>query len=160
MRPKFGIQRFSSLVQNIFKDKVHSSQNMAVFNNWSLSKRHKKKKKSLETVMNIIFWDFLIVYQVFFSQPVKRGLVIDNELPKNWRDRISENMERLGKSQNHIESESSVQSSSQIENFLDTSKKIFKNRNQNFTAVHNFTLKPDFAWNTLSMLISGNVLCS
>ena len=54
-------------------------------------------------------------------------------------------MERSEKSQNHIESESSVQSSSQIENFLDTSKKIFKNRNQNFTAVHNFTLKPGFA---------------
>ena len=58
--------------------------------------------------MDIRFWDFLIVYQIFFSPQVKRSVIISNkhaiyELPNNVGLRILENYERSGKSQNFME---------------------------------------------------------
>ena len=78
------------------------------------------------TVIVIIFWDFLMFYQIFFSPQVKRSVIITNnygicELPhkflnylsrwgglcahtrKKKRLKILENKEILGKSQNFIE---------------------------------------------------------
>ena len=62
--------------------------------------------------MDIRFWDFLIVYQIFFSPQVKRSVIISNkhaiyelphELPNNVGLRILENYGRSGKSQNFME---------------------------------------------------------
>ena len=47
--------------------------------------------------MDIIFWEFLLLYQIFFSQQVQRNVIIINkygiyelsdELPKDLRLRI------------------------------------------------------------------------
>ena len=48
----------------------------------------------LYTIMDIIFWDFWILYQIFFSPQVKQSMIISgkqgmhellNELPNNLR---------------------------------------------------------------------------
>ena len=36
---------------------------------------HRKKS----SIIDIIFWDFLIVYQIFFSPQVKRSMIINNK---------------------------------------------------------------------------------
>ena len=33
----------------------------------------------MSTTMNIIFWDFLIFYQIFFSLQIKRSVINSNE---------------------------------------------------------------------------------
>ena len=43
------------------------------------------------TIMDIIFWDFLIIEQIFFSSQVKRIVIISNkygiyELPHEWQN--------------------------------------------------------------------------
>ena len=58
--------------------------------------------------MDIIFKDFLILYQIFFWSQVKRSVFICNkhdiyELPNDLRLKILGNKERSGKSQNFIE---------------------------------------------------------
>ena len=66
----------------------------------------------LQTMMDIIFGDFLILYQIFFSRRVKRNVIISkkyrinevpHELPNDLRPRILGNYNRLEKSQNFIE---------------------------------------------------------
>ena len=61
----------------------------------------------ITTIIDIIFWDFLILYQIFFSPQVKQSVIISNkhgiyelphELPNNLRLRILWNYERSGKS--------------------------------------------------------------
>ena len=74
-------------------------------------------------------------YQIFFSPQVKRIVIISNkhgiyklphELPNDLRVRILGNQEKLRRSQIFIELWPSVQSSSQNENFVNTSEKMFK----------------------------------
>ena len=64
------------------------------------------------TIMDIIFWGFFILYQIFFSQQVKQSAVNSNkhgmykllhELPNKLRLRILGNQERSEKFQNFIE---------------------------------------------------------
>ena len=43
--------------------------------------------------MNIIFWDFLILYQIFFSPQVKRSVIVSNkhgiyEFPNKWQNKL------------------------------------------------------------------------
>ena len=33
----------------------------------------------MQTIMDIMFWDFLILYQIFFSPQVKRSVIISNK---------------------------------------------------------------------------------
>ena len=56
--------------------------------------------------MNIIFWDFLIIYEILFSLQAKDTVIIGNkhgiyelphELPNDVRLRILGNEEKLGK---------------------------------------------------------------
>ena len=54
---------------------------------------------------------------------------LPHELPNKLKLRILETYKRLGKSQNLIELQPSAQSSSQNKNFVDTRKKLLKNRN-------------------------------
>ena len=54
---------------------------------------HKEEKKIVQTIMDIIFEDFLILYQNFFSLQVKRSVIISNkhglyELSNDLRLRI------------------------------------------------------------------------
>ena len=66
-------------------------------------------------MMDIIFWDFLILCQTFFSPQVERSVIISNkhgiyelphELPNNIRlQERSGNQERSEKSQNIIKLE-------------------------------------------------------
>ena len=64
------------------------------------------------TMMDIIFWDFLILCQIFLSPQVKRRVITSNkhgiyelphELPQDLRLMIFGNSEISGKSQNIIE---------------------------------------------------------
>ena len=64
------------------------------------------------TIMEILFWDFLLFYQIFLSPKVKQSMIISNkqgvyelphELPNDLRLRILGNKEKLGKSQNLLE---------------------------------------------------------
>ena len=62
--------------------------------------------------MDLIFWDLLLLYQVFFSLQVKRSLIISNkhgitelslELLNDLRLKILGNKERSREFQNFIE---------------------------------------------------------
>ena len=77
-------------------------------------------------------------YEIFYSPQVKRSAIISDkhgiymlphELPNDFRLRFLGNYEKSEKSQNFRELEPSAQSSSQNKNFVDTSKKLLKNRN-------------------------------
>ena len=95
-------------------------------------------------------------YQILLSPQVKRSAIISNklgiyELPIKWpndlRFLIIENLERSTKSQKFLELQPSAQSSSQNKSFVDTSKKLLKNRNQNFSVFPYFTWKLEFVQN-------------
>ena len=58
------------------------------------------QKIILQTTMDIIFWEFLLLYQIFFSPQVQESMIISNkhgiyqlpdELPKELSLRILEN---------------------------------------------------------------------
>ena len=69
-------------------------------------------------------------YQIFFSPSViitnKHGTLLPQELLNDLRLRIFENQENLKTSKNYS---SVCKSSSQNESFVNTSKKLLKNRN-------------------------------
>ena len=65
--------------------------------------KDKKQKKILQTIMFIIFWEFLMVEQIFLSWQVKQNVIISNKLWNNLRLSILGNLEISGKSQNLIE---------------------------------------------------------
>ena len=57
----------------------------------------KKEFKILQTTMDIIFWEFFLLYQIFFSPQVQKSLISSNkhgiyelpdELPKDLRLRM------------------------------------------------------------------------
>ena len=73
-------------------------------------------------------------YQIFLSPQVKRSsnhgiYELPHELPNHLGLKILGSLERLEVSQNFLELYPSAQSSSQNKNFVDTSKKLLKNRN-------------------------------
>ena len=88
--------------------------------------------------------------QIFLSSQVIQSVIISNkhglyewphELPNDLRLIILGNQEILEKSQDVVELRSSAQSSSQNENFLNTSKNPVKNRNRTFPIVPYFKTK-------------------
>ena len=90
-------------------------------------------------------WDFLMFYQFFLSLQVKQSMVISNkyhiyespqEVPHDFRPRISGNLKILGKSQNFIEWQPSGKPFSQNRNFVNTSKQFPKSKSWTFLAVH------------------------
>ena len=73
---------------------------MIVFNKWSYYQRYKIQKKVLQTIIVVIFRDFVMFYQIFFSPQVKQSVIISNkhviyglphELPYDLRLRILRN---------------------------------------------------------------------
>ena len=63
---------------------------------------------NIATIMEIILWDFLMLYQILLSPQVKRSMIISNkqglqELPKDLRLTILGNKEKSGKSQNLLQ---------------------------------------------------------
>ena len=113
----------------------------------------------LATISFIIFWQFLIFCQIFLSPQVKRWPIITYkhciyELPHGLlnvlRLRILRNEEILGKYPNPIEWYPSAQSPRQNETFVNTSRKLLKNRNDTFPVMRYFTWKPEFVSNPLS----------
>ena len=106
------------------------------------------KGNLISTMMDIMFWDFSILYQFFFSQQVEGSVIISykhgkSELPYElWSDlglRILKIRKTSETSQNIIESKPSVQPPSQNKHFIVTSKQLSKIRNSNFTVVSCFT---------------------
>ena len=74
--------------------------------------RLKKSFKYASAISFIIFWDFLIFYQIFLSPQAKRWAIVTykhgiyefpHELPNDLRLRILGNYETLGKCPNPIE---------------------------------------------------------
>ena len=97
--------------------------------------RYQLRTKNIITVMDKIFEDFLIFYQIFFSPQVKRNMIVSNkhsicklphELPNNFTVRILPNWESSGKSQNSIELQPSAQSPHQTQPSPNTSSKTLK----------------------------------
>ena len=89
------------------------------------------------TIIFIIFWDFLIFYQISLSPQVKRCVIITykhgiyelpHELPNDLRLRILKNCKIWGKRLIFVEWYPSVQSSFQNENFLYPSKNFLKKK--------------------------------
>ena len=89
-------------------------------------------------IIFIIFRDFLMFYQIFFSPQMKRCTIITyklgiyefpHELLNELRLTILGNQERFAKSQNFIELYPSAEPSCQNENFVNISKKFLKNKN-------------------------------
>ena len=46
---------------------------------WEIAPPHLKQKCTRPTIIFIIFWDFLMFYQIFFSSQVKRSAMISNK---------------------------------------------------------------------------------
>ena len=42
-------------------------------------KTKKMQSKILQTTMDIIFWEFLLLYQIFFSPQVQRSVIISTK---------------------------------------------------------------------------------
>ena len=110
------------------------------------------------TIMFIIFWDFLMIKQIFFSLQVKQRVIISNKLVYTscLTSCGTKYQEVSGKYQNFIELLPSAQSSSRNENFVSTSKNFLRNRNWTFLIRHYFTWKLEFVTNILWMIVSGN----
>ena len=72
-----------------------------------------------------------MVEQIFLSSQVKRSLIISTKygIYELSHELPNDNLEIPGKSQNFIELYPSAQSSFQNENFVNTSKKLPRNRN-------------------------------
>ena len=84
-----------------------------------------------------VFWVFRGHWPTCTSN--KRGIQeLRHKLPNDLKLRIFGNQE-TSRSQNFIELQPSAQSSSQNENFVDTSKKLLENRNSTFPIVRYFT---------------------
>ena len=111
----------------------------------------------------IIFWDFLMFYQFFLSPQVKRWEIIiykrgiymlPHELPKEFRLRVLGNWEISV--YNVIESWPSARSPYENEKFVNTSKKLLKNRYYTIPVVRCFTWKLELVSNILWMVV-GNI---
>ena len=79
----------------------------------------------------IIFWDFLMFYQIFFSPQVKRSVIVSHK---------------------HSKCEY-AQPYSQNKNFVNISKKLLKYRYWTFPAARYFTWKLECVKNILSMIV-------
>ena len=93
---------------------------------------------SFITISFITFWDFLMFYQIFLSPQVKRCAIITHkhgiydlpqEFPNNIRLRILGNYEISGNCLNFIEWLPSFQFPCQNGRFVNTRRKLLKNRN-------------------------------
>ena len=91
----------------------------------------------LQTITFILFWDFLMFYQIFFSPQVKRCAIVtnkysiydlSNELANELSLRILGNQRVSGKSSNAIEKQPSAPPPRINTNFANTSKNLSKNR--------------------------------
>ena len=164
---KFLISLKLHIISTIFWDKYRNGKCFLQFYQYFIG---------LETaIMAIVFWDF-IFYHNFLPTRLKQNVDISNKhlkqivvisnkhgsnkhklpykLPNNLRLEILGNLEISAKSQNVRELKPSAQSSSQNENFVNTSKKFPKNRNLTFSLVHYFTWNLKFILNILSMTTS------
>ena len=90
------------------------------------------------SIVVIIFRDFLMFYQIFYSPQVKQSMIISNnhciyklpqELLSEFTLRILRNQEIPGKSLNFIELQCSGQYSFRNKNFVYTSAKLLENGN-------------------------------
>ena len=91
------------------------------------------------TTVLIIFWNLKMSYQMFLSQHVKRNVIITSKMVNtSWLTR-SQMMWDWRKFQNSMELKCSVQSSSQNENIVNTSKNLLK--------TSTFPLDQYFTWN-------------
>ena len=112
-------------------------------------------------IMFIIFWEFLIVEQIFLSPQVKHSTII--LFVKNWYLQVAsglKNYKILGKSQNFIELLPSAYSSFQNKHFVSTSKKLLKNSNLTIPVewtIPYFTLKLQFVSNILWIIVYGDI---
>ena len=75
---------------------------MIVFNKWSYYQRYKIQKKVLQTIIVVIFRDFVMFYQIFFSPQVKQSVIISNKhviygLPHELPYDLRQNLKKLGK---------------------------------------------------------------
>ena len=114
----------------------------------------------MQTIIFIIFWNFLMFYQIFLPPQVKRRVIIGNkhdicdlrhELPNNFRLNILGNKEKSGKSQNLVELQYSTQSPCKNENCFNTFQKLLKNRYLTSPVGHYLTWKLQFFSNILWM---------
>ena len=137
---------------------------MTVFQIWSSKWRHKMQTNVFQTMLVIIYWDFLTLYQIFLSPQVKGIVNISNkhfiynfyqELPNILRLRILGKWNMLRRSQIFIDLDSSAQSSIKNENFVHRSEKLFKNWSLTFLVEHYFTLGLKFVSYILARIASG-----
>ena len=112
------------------------------------------------TINFIIFWDVLMFYQICLSPQVKRWAMMTykdgiDELPHELRNdlslRILGNSEVSGKCLNLIELLRSAQSPCWNESFVNTSKKLLKNKLS--PAVRYFTWKLELVSNILWVIV-------
>ena len=98
----------------------------------------------------IIFWDFLMIYQIFFSLQVERCAIITykhgiyklpHELPNGLRLMILGKLWNIRKLSKVYRMMASAQVLFQKERFLNTRRNLLKKRNLTLLAVHHFTPK-------------------
>ena len=106
----------------------------------------------MSTIMLIIFWDFLMVEQIFFHHKWKEAWLLVIKWYIRVTSRITERitdyhlrkLEKIRKISKPYRILPSAQSPSQIDNFGSTSKNLAKSRNWTFPVVRYFTWKLEF----------------
>ena len=83
---KFGQGRF-------FKRQSKFQPKYGYFLELEVLAKTQMQKKVLQTIMGIMFWDFLILYKIFFSPQVKWSMIISNkhnmcQLPYEFQDNL------------------------------------------------------------------------
>ena len=93
----------------------------------------------MDITMDIMFWEFLLLYQITFSPQLKQSVITSNEhrtnklpheLPNNLR--LRKNLRKLGKIRKISNFHRIITESPLLllnKNFVNTSKQLLKNRN-------------------------------
>ena len=92
----------------------------------------------------------MILYQIFFSPQLKRNLIINN------KHDIYNCLKNIRKISKHHRIGHCVPSPPQNKNFVNTSKKLVKNRSWTFLVVRCFIRKLKFVSNTLWRIVASS----
>ena len=69
-----------SLLNYIKRFRTGADRHNGILMSLLLPSRYKKQRKILQTIMFIIFWDFLMIEEIFRSPQMKRSVIISNKL--------------------------------------------------------------------------------
>ena len=106
----------------------------------------------MQTIIFIIFWDFLMFYQSFLSPQVKWCAITERVAERLYTDDLSKlgNISKVSKLNSMT---AWCRAPCQNQHFVNTSNKILRNRNETFSVARYFTWKLKLVSNILWMIV-------